>query len=241
MKYLLTPLILILLISCSTDNLFQTDEKGEDQSALFKMLSSEFELVIQPDDKLSISVWNHDDKSVGSVFSIYNTNESFGKWVMVQKDSSVKVPQLGALKLGGMTLTQAENYISSLFSETLKNPIVELKILNAEVTVLGEVTKPGKYLLERDVNSLVEIIGRSEGLTSFAKSSQIQVIRDSISYRVDLTKMSDFQASNIFLKAKDIVYVPAVKSKKLHERAPTLIPFATVLTSVGLLISVLSK
>jgi polysaccharide export outer membrane protein len=221
--------------------LFQLDKTIDDSAILFKKLGPDFEPVILPDDKLSISVWNHDDKSVGSAFSIYNTNESFGKWVMVEKDSTVKVPQIGAMKLGGLTLPEAEKIIALKFSETIKNPIVEMKILNAEVTILGEVVKPGKYLLERDINSLVELIGRSEGMTSFAKSSQIQVIRDNICYKIDLTKMNQFEASNIYLKSRDIVYVPAAKTKKLHERAPTLIPFATMLTSVGVLISVLSK
>ncbi|MFT4600290.1 MAG: polysaccharide export outer membrane protein [Arenicella sp.] len=241
MKIILASIIIFFITSCHTENLFQTENTVDDKSELFDKLGTDFEPTIQPDDKLSISVWNHEDKSVGSAFSIYNTNESFGKWVMVEKDSTVKVPQIGSLKLGGMTLNEAEDSVAKIFMETIKNPIVEMKILNAEVTVLGEVVKPGNYLLERDINSLVEIIGLSEGLTSFAKSSQIQVIRNNICYKVDLTKMNQFEASNLYLKAKDIVYVPAVKTKKLHERAPTLIPFATMLTSMGVLISVLSK
>lgn len=240
MKNICALFILSLLISCKSDNLFQTSQVEEDSAVLFDKLGKDYEPVILPDDKISISVWNHDDVSVGSAFSIYNTNESFGKWIMVEKDSTVKVPQIGAMKLGGLTLWEAENKIAEKLSETIKNPIVELKILNAEITILGEVVKPGKYALERDINTLVDMIGRSEGLTSYAKSSQIQVIRENICYKIDLTKMTDFEANNLYLKSKDIVYVPAIKSKKLHERAPTLIPFATLLTSIGVLISVIA-
>jgi len=241
MKTLL-PLIIVLVgfTSCKTTNLFQTNTKVDEQGEVFAQLSKDYEHILSPDDKIAISVWNHDDVSVGSAFSIYNTNESFGKWLLIENDSTVSVPQVGSMKLGGLTLREAEDSITLALAKTIKNPIVEMKLLNAEVTVLGEVVKPGRYLIEKNLNSLVEIIGEAQGLTSFAKKSKIQVIRDNISYTVDLTTMNDFEAQNIFLKSGDIVHVPAVGSKKFHERAPTLIPFATMLTSVGVLISVLA-
>ena len=241
MRVSTTLILSLLLISCQTANLFELDSKIDDQQEVFDVLTSDYIPTLGPDDKISISVWNHDDLSVGSAFSIYNTNESFGKWVLIEKDSTVKIPQIGSMKLGGLTPHEAEDSIAKVMSLTVKNPIVEIKILNAEVTILGEVLKPGKYPIERELNTLVELIGAAQGLTSYAKKSQIQVIRNNVSYKVDLTKMNQLSANNLYIQSKDIIYVPAVRSKKLHERAPTLIPFATMLTSAGVLISVLSK
>lgn len=241
MKAYVILLFSFLLTNCQTQNMFVLDEKIDDQQEMFEVLTEEYTPTLGPDDKISISVWNHDDLSIGSAFSIYNTNESFGKWVLIEKDSTVKIPQIGSIKLGGLSQKQAEDSIAKFMSATVKNPIVELKILNAEVTILGEVQKPGKYPLEMDLNTLVELIGDAQGLTSYARKSHIQVIRNNVSYKVDLTKMNELYANNIYIRSKDIIYVPAVRSKKLHERAPTLIPFATMLTSAGVLISVLSK
>jgi ActR/RegA family two-component response regulator len=42
---------------------------------------------IQIDDKLSTSVRGHDNLSIGSLFGIYNSNEVYGKWVLLGKDA----------------------------------------------------------------------------------------------------------------------------------------------------------
>ena len=241
MKTQLALILLFLVNSCTNPNLFQLEKQVDDKEDSFEHLSKSYTPILSPDDKITISVWDHDDMSVGSIFSIYNTNESFGKWLMIEKDSTVTIPQIGSLKLGGLSIDDAEDSIRDKLKETIINPLVELKVLNSEITILGEAVKPGKYILEKDINTLVEMLGSCEGMTSFAKKTHIQIIRNNISYRVDLTKMNQFQLSNIIVKSKDIIYIPAVKMKRLHERAPTLIPFATLLTSVGVLISVLGK
>lgn len=239
MKVLLLAVIVLLAASCSNVNLFSKASNKKGGHEEFMALDRTYESKIKPDDKLSISIWDHDNISIGSAYSIYNTNEAFGKWILVEKDGTVKIPQLGELNLGGFTLSSAEDTLTQLFSKTIKNPIIEIKILNAEISVLGELNSPGTYKLEKEINTLVEVISRAEGLTSYAKKKKIQIIRDNVAYTVDLTKMSNYQEANIILRSGDVLYVPAVKSKALHERAPTIIPFATLLTSVAVLISVL--
>ena len=75
MKKILIVISILLLYSCKTVNLFE----GEQNHSAFKHIDHNYQHVLAPDDKISISVWNHDDLSIGSSFSIYNTNESFGK------------------------------------------------------------------------------------------------------------------------------------------------------------------
>lgn len=239
-----TPILFFVMVfvcSCKNVNLFQLDAKEKNPNSTFEILSKDFESTIKPDDKLSISVWNHDNISIGSAYSIYNTNESFGKWVLVEQDGTTKIPKLGELNFVGMTLSEAEDTLTTLYGKTIQNPIVEIKILNAEISVLGEVNQPGRYTIEKEINTLVELISRAQGLTSYAKKSKIEIIRDNVAYVVDLTSMSQFQQSNLILKNGDIIYVPATKTKTLHERAPTIIPFATLMTSTAVLISVLVK
>lgn len=237
------PLYLILLLclcSCKTMNIFQVDKK-EDSGTSFKLLTKEYEHQLKPDDKLSISIWNHDDLSVGSVFSIYNTNESFGKWVLIEKDSTAAIPSVGAVKIGGLTLTEAEKIVSEKVGKYVKNPIVEIRVLNREVTILGEVNAPGNYLLEKELNTLVEYLGKAQGLGFYADTERIQIIRDEVSHAVDLTYLASFASKNIYLQSGDIIYIPSKKGKRLDLKAPVLIPFASLLTSVGVLISVVSQ
>ncbi len=241
MKPSLYILIAILLSSCKSINILQNTTKNQDEDSTFSLLTKSYEHILSPDDKLSISIWNHDDLSIGSVFSIYNTNESFGKWILIEADSTAAIPYTGPVKIGGLTLSEAETIVAERLAEYVKNPIVEIRVLNREVTILGEVNAPGNYLLEKELNTLIEYIGKAQGLNFYANAEKVQVVRDNISYEIDLTTLSSFAEKNIYLQARDIIYVPSKKGKKLDMKAPILIPFASLLTSVGVLISVVSK
>ncbi len=236
-----TLCLLLLITSCKSINIFQPNNKNDKDSTSFEMLSQNYEHILVPDDKLSLSIWNHDDLSIGSVYSIYNTNESFGKWILLEADSTAAIPYTGPLKIAGLTLNEAEILIAKKLAEYVKNPIVELRVLNREVTILGEINAPGNYLLEKELNTLVAYIGKAQGLNFYADAKKIQIIRNEVSYEVDLTSLADFHNKNIYLQSRDIIYVPSKKGKKLDMKAPVLIPFASLLTSIGVLISVLSK
>ena len=230
-----------LITSCKTVNIFQTNDEHIQESDTFVLLTVNYQHTLTADDKLSLSIWNHDDLSVGSVYSIYNTNESFGKWLLIKKDSTASIPYIGDMKLAGLTILEAENLVADSLKTYIKKPIVEIKVLNKEVTILGEVKSPGNYLLEKESNTLVEYIGKAEGLNFYADTKKIQIIRDEIPYIIDLTQLEEFNTKNIYLKANDIIYIPSKKGKKLDMKAPVLIPFASLLTSLGVLISVLSN
>jgi polysaccharide export outer membrane protein len=212
--FILTILSLSLITSCKTANIFQVENDKDKAPVSFEMLDQNYEHVLAPDDKLSLSIWNHDDLSIGSVYSIYNTNESFGKWILIESDSTAAISYAGSLKLAALTINKAEKLIAEKLSEFIKNPIIELRVLNREITILGEVNAPGNYLLEKELNTLVEFIGKAQGLSFYADSKKNQIISNEVSYAVDLTSLDGFQQKNIYLQARDIIYIPSKKGKK---------------------------
>ena len=232
---------LVLISSCKTEQIFKASKYKESDSSQFELLTHNYQHILSPDDKLSVSIWNHDDLSIGSVYSIYNTNEAFGKWVLIESDSTAAIPYIGTTIVGGMSLNQAEELIKDSLGTYIKNPIVELRVLNREVTMLGELNAPGNYLLEKEISTLVEYLGKAQGLTYYANTKKVQIIRNEISYTVDLRKLKEFSTKNIFLQAGDIIYIPAKRGKNLVMKAPVLIPFASLITSLGVLISVLPE
>lgn len=240
MKVFITYSILIYLsvalTSCSTINIFS---KTSNLDAVIEELNNEnYQHVIQPDDKLSLSVWNHNDVSIGSAFSIYNSNESFGKWLLVQQDSLISFPELGLVKVGGLTCKEASELLANLYSEKLKNPIVAVKILNKKITVLGEVNQPGVYVLEKEKTRVAEVLGEAQGLTFYANKSSIQLIRDNKSYTLDFTAKNALDY-NIILHSGDVINVFSKNEKRLDKKAPTIIPFASLVSSIAILYSVL--
>ena len=154
---------LLFLQSCGNHNLFTSKGEKKTVAALAELQTDSIHL-IKTDDKVSVSIWNHDDLSIGSLFGIYNSNEVYGKWVLVNESGVASLPKIGAVKLGGLTTTEAADHLKGPYSKFIKDPIIVVKVLNREVTILGEVATPGNYLLEKESNTLFELLGKAGGI-----------------------------------------------------------------------------
>lgn len=234
--FLITLSLSIFLTNCASINIF---EKTDRFDAISEEINDEnYQHIIKPDDKVSLSVWNHNDVSIGSAFSIYNSNESFGKWLLVQQDSLIVLPDLGLVKIGGLTCSEASDLIKGRYAEKLKSPIVAVKVLNKKVTVLGEVNQPGVYVLEKEQTRIAEVLGIAQGLTFYANKSSIQLIRDNKTYELDFTAKNALEY-NVILHSGDVINVFSKNEKRLDKKAPTIIPFASLVSSIAILYSVL--
>jgi len=228
---------LIVLSSCNTQNLFRTSNSG----SISDLINGDenYHHVIQKDDKISLSIWNHDDMSVGSVFSIYNSNEAYGKWILVDEHGQVVLPKIGTYAIGGLTCPSAADSLKNRYAKFLVDPVIVVKVLNREVTLLGELRTPGTYILEKEKNTITEVLGMAEGFANYADLAKVQVIRNGVSYNLDLTKLDESLLHNIVIESGDIIHVPSKRGKSLDQKAPTLIPFSSSLTAIAVVISIL--
>jgi polysaccharide export outer membrane protein len=242
MKYFRPHLIIVaiafLLSSCSYQNIFETKQ----QNSITELLTADttYEHIITVDDKISVSVWNHDNMSIGSLFGIYSSNQVYGKWVMVDAAGYIMVPKIGKVRLGGLTCLEAADTLTSIYSEILVDPNLVVKVLNREVTVLGEVRSPGKYILEKEGNTLTEILGNTQGFDFYADKKKIQLIRNNRSYQIDFTKLIN-NNHQILVQAGDVINVPSRKGKLIDKKAPTIIPFASALTALAVIVSIILR
>jgi polysaccharide export outer membrane protein len=230
--------VLFLLTSCTYRNLFENNQENNISDLL--TIDSTYQHRISVDDKITISIWNHEDMSIGSLFSIHNSNESYGRWLMVDASGSIMAPKIGKIRLAGLTCLEAAETLADLYSEMLVNPKLVVKVLNREVTVLGQVRTPGKYILEKQENTLTEIIGSAQGFNYYSDKKKIQLIRNNKSYRVDFSKLID-DNYQILVQSGDVIIVPSRKGMIIDKKAPTLIPFSSTLTAIAIFISVISK
>ena len=151
----------------------------------------------------------------------------------------VSLPKIGSIKLGGLSCDEAKVILIEKYKFYLVNPIIVVKVLNRQVTILGEVRTPGVYILEKEKNLLSELIGLAEGFEAYADIEKVQLIRDGNSYIVDMTQLDVYKSCNLIIRSEDIIHVPSKKGKRLDEKAPTIIPFASIITSVGIILSVI--
>jgi polysaccharide export outer membrane protein len=243
MKYLITLFIAaVLFSSCKTQNLL--DQPHSVMNEDIKLLDSIFgydanyDYEIRQDDKITISVWGQDELSVGSSYGIYNSNEVYGKWLMVDAAGNIEIPKIGTFHAKSLTTIQLKDSLKTLFGEWILNPVVDVKILNKEITILGEVRDPGVYAVDKHYNSLFEIIAKSGGFEKYANLKYVKVFRqegeDVRIATINLREYGNYFAQNIQLKPGDIVAIPSVRYKEFDRRVSVIIPFTSSITAAAI-------
>lgn len=243
LAYLYPIAIFLLLISCKTQNLFESKKLTSNQK---KHLDSVFyfdqtyQYKIRKDDKISISVWGQDQYSVGSLYGIYNSNEVYGKWLLVDINGNIELPQYGTFNVLGKTIIELKDSLKTKFSKILTNPIVDVKVLNKEILIIGEVRNTGSIPVDKDRNTLLEIITKAGGYEFYANLKKIKVLRQdgphTLVTTINLTKAGDYKHKIISLHPGDVVIVPSKKSKVFDKRISTIVPFTAVVTAIAVII-----
>lgn len=247
MRYLLFIFVGLIFTSCKTTNLFMEPKKERiaDTISLDSTFyyNPDYQYKIRKDDKISISVWGQNELGVGSIYGHYNSNEVYGKWLMVDAQGNIEAPKLGTFYVQNMTVIELKDSLKMRFKQWLVNPIVDVKVLNKEITVLGEVREPQVILVDKDQNTLLEIISRCEGFDSYANLKYIKVLRQqgphTIVANIDLSKSGAYSYKNIQLHPGDVVIVPSKKNKEFDKRISIIIPFTTAITAAVLLMGLL--
>jgi len=242
-----TPLYFLLVCfvlantSCTQYNLLRNGEPVNNEAYEMGVFYQSSVTLFKIGDKLSISVWDHEELSIGSIYSINDVNEASGKWVIVNSNGEVKLPKIGAYKILGQSKEEAEAGISQLLAEDLVNPVVDIKIHNRGVTVLGEVGAPGVVDLGFEDLRLFEVLGKAGGFTGDANSKKVKLLRiiNNVEHEltIDLTDKTDFRTKNIIVKDDDMIYVPHRRAKEARKIATTAAPIVGIVTSVAILVS----
>lgn len=167
----------------------------------------------------------------------------------IDDDGTANLPVVGKVQLAGLTRKEAQGKLQDIYSKSLlKNPIIDVKIVNLQVILLGEFGQKGKVLLSRDQTTLIDVLGEVGGLSPQADPGKIKIIRGDrrnpeIIY-VNLRDINSLGSKKLILQNNDIVYVP---KRKVYERTESLQNFsmfiqpALVLFNTALIIYNISR
>jgi len=167
-----------------------------------------------------------------------------GQSYQVEDDGTVALPLIGHIQVAGLTRIQAQKLVEDMYRKNvLVNPIIDLKIINLKVTVLGEIRVPGNYQLVKDKTSLVELLGQAGGLTDRANEKTVKIIRGDPKkpqvMEVDLNKLTTLADPRIILQNNDIIYIAqsrrAIKNDQIQNLSTTIQP-ALIIFNTALII-----
>lgn len=165
---------------------------------------------------------------------------------LVDKDGNIDFPVLGKIKVEGLSPEELRVVLQQKLSPYLKDPIINIRLMNFTISVVGEVNRPGTYVVNGEQISILEAIGLAGDVTIKGKRSNILVIRDfngtKVINRIDLTTKKALNSPVYYLTQNDVVYVEpnrsAITSSALDNRATIAVSIASVLiTSTVLLIT----
>jgi polysaccharide export outer membrane protein len=159
---------------------------------------------IKPHDRVAVTVYKYPE--------LTPTNMS-EKGILVDANGYISLPLIHRVHLAGLTQTQAARMLEKRYAKYLKDPSLNLEVLNKRAYILGEVKKPGPVPLDREQTTIFEALAMGEGLTADAQRDNILVLSHDASgnlelRRVNLSNYHTLAASNLAIKPDDVIYVP---------------------------------
>lgn len=238
-KYHLVICILVLslvnMISCTAPgkvvylyNLKDTAVNSKD-STLAKLRNAkiDFENPIQKNDQLWITIGGSNladlvvvnsangIPAAGGVNSATNSTNTTG--YLVEADGKVKLPFLGMVQAEGLTRLQLEAFLTEKFKDYTKNPVVNVRFMNYNFSVLGEVMKPGRFNMATERTTILEALSMAGDIGEMGKRENVLVVREVNGQRdfarVNLLSKDLFNSPYYYLKTNDVIYVEPVKTR----------------------------
>ena len=239
-------ILAFVLSSCSSpEGLFNSQDFTQNTDVTLQQYFYAHDAILSPGDKITISIWGHEDLSIGSVNSSFSSNEATGRWLTLDNDGEVNLPKLGRVKLSGLNLKEVNYMLEQRYAVYLKNPLITVKVLNHFVTVFGEVITPGKYAIDNERLHLLEVLAEAQGLTKYAAAKQAKVVRQNrgrtVELNVDLTNITAISKYNIVLQPDDVIYIPAGTDKTFDEKLQRATPLASIATGLAVIASIFLK
>ena len=139
-----------------------------------------FDARIMPKDQLTITVSTTNDEAAVpfnmTVPTPYTVNsrstysQAMLQTYLVDNNGFINFPIVGQLRVGGLTKAEAENMIQDKikpFMAEAENPIVTVRMTGYQISVIGEVARPGTFTVSREKISILEALAQAGDLTIY--------------------------------------------------------------------------
>ena len=201
---------------------------GGIDSSQSSTVSSNYEAKLQADDMLLIIVSAPDpEAAIPYNLIAFSTGENSSdkttsggiryQTYLIDNAGNIEFPVLGKLKLGGLSKTEAVEKIKDELKKYITSPIVNMRIVNYKVSVMGEVVRPSSYTIQSERITLPEALSLAGDLTIFGNRKNILVIREMDGIKthnfIDITSADFINSPFYYLDQNDIIYVEPNKTK----------------------------
>ena len=213
--------------------------------------AANYEQTLQPDDNLLIVVTAAKPELANDFNLMYlsarsteitSSTDKTSYTYLINKEGYIDFPVLGKLKLAGLTRIQAEEKIKLMLKDYIADAGVNLRVVNFEVSVLGEVARPGRQVVSGERITILEAISYAGDLTIYGKRNNVSVIREKDGVititEVDLTDANLLTSPVYYLSHNDVVMV---QPNKTRINSSVIGPNLTVgISAISLLVTIIA-
>lgn len=215
----------LFCFSCGNYNKVPYFQDLNRDAALQQEIKNYSPFIIQTGDILAISVTSLSPEA-SAVFN-YNLNKINGVnadntptnavvGYLVDQQGNIQLPQLGTVKAAGLTTADLRDQLTKNLVTLLKQPLVNIRILNFKISVMGDVARPNVYTIDNERITIPEALSLAGDLNITAKRD-ILLIREEGGKRefipIDLTSKKLFDSPYYYLKNNDVIYVDPDRTK----------------------------
>lgn len=166
---------------------------------------------------------------------------------LVDVNGLIDFPIIGEIKLAGLSKSEAIKLIDQKLKPYLKDPIVTIQFMNYKITVLGEVMRPGQYMITNERVTVLDALGLAGDMTIYGVRNNLLITRENNGklefVRLNLNSDDVFKSPYFYLQQNDVVYVEPnrVKSVGAQNFSLYLSSLSTIATVTAVVYSITSN
>lgn len=205
--------------------------------------------LIQPGDNLYIKVVSLDERT-SNLFNPLegragsaniNDQSIYLNSYTVSDKGTIEFPLAGEIVVQNLNVEQVKAQIQLILDDYLKETVLIVKLVNFNLTMLGEVRRPGQYKVYQSEINIFQAISMAGDLADFANRQEVIIIRQSKNgsetHTVNLATTGVLSSDFYYLKPNDIIYVKPLAGKQFTFAN---FPYAVVFSAISTLILTLN-
>ncbi|RXG26004.1 polysaccharide biosynthesis/export family protein [Leeuwenhoekiella marinoflava] len=187
-------------------------------------------ITIQPNDELTITVSAIEQEAAipfnppivgsgsatGGDVRVGGTSQL--QTYLVDSQGNIEFPVLGTIYVRGLTRVALAEKLKNMITDYVENPIVNVKLSNFQVSVLGAVRSPGTYTISNEYLTIPKALGLAGDMQIYGRRDNVLVMREEndkvTKAYLDLTDNSVIDSKYYYLKQNDVLYVELNDSQR---------------------------
>lgn len=214
-------LLILIVSSCSSSKTVLPYFTDISEVAEGEFPMRDYQVKIQPDDELLITI----QSSVPEATAHYNlplsnpaTRDAIVGYsspqqqtYVVNSKGDITMPTIGEIHVSGLTTEQLQEQLTAIVHKDVSDAVVRVQLINFQVIVAGEVSRPARIKVNRERYSILDAISEAGDLTPYGERSNILLLREENGKRVfhhlNLNSSDVLKSPYFYLQQNDYVYV----------------------------------